>query len=145
MLDTTKHWTSSLEINQVIRKNGQTSPLESDWVTLNCQGTLIVAIPTVRSVAGCSPVSRRIPFYRDSCCTAWMWYILLNGLLSQQFLSALIEWYQPVAFAYLPEVPVAWTNWISCTQACESAFGWHLLLWNDCWQRQSQIRFCLPW
>lgn len=36
-----------------------------------------------------------------------MLYILLNGLLLQQSLSALNEWYPPVVFAYLQGVPVA--------------------------------------
>ena len=35
----------------------------------NCQGTLIVAILTVRTAAGYSSMSYRTPFYKDSCYT----------------------------------------------------------------------------
>ena len=145
MFRTAKPYSSFPEINRAIHKNGQTIPVESDWFILNCQGTSSAAIPTVQSVAGCSPVSWGILFYKDNYCTVWMLYILLNGLLLLLSLPALSEWYLPAAFVYFLEVPAAWTNWISCTQACVSAFGWHSLFWNDCSWPQSQIRFCLLW
>ena len=110
----------------------------------NCQGTLIVSIPTVQTADGYLPMSCRTPFYKDSCYTVWMWWILLNGLPLQQFLSALSEWCPPVASAYWLAVPAAWTNWIGCRQAYEVSYGLHLLFWNDCWQQQSQIHFCFP-
>ena len=48
---------------------------------LNCQGSLIVAVPTVHSVCRYLKTSHKIPSYIGRCYTAWMWYILLNELL----------------------------------------------------------------
>ena len=145
MLNTAKPWNSFLEFNRIFPQKMGRLPLWSLIKLLwNYQGTLIVAIPTVRPTVGYFPMLYRTPFYKDSCYTVWTWQLLLNGLPLQQSLSALSVWCPPVAFAYWLAVPVVWTNWISCRQAYEVSYGWHLLLWNDCWQQQNQTHFCLP-
>ena len=47
MLLITKTCHHSVEIHQIGCKNGQTSPVEFDWIVWDCQSTWIVTIPTV--------------------------------------------------------------------------------------------------
>ena len=74
----------SLNIAQPISKKGIKSLWQSSVRLLSCQGSLIVTIPAVHSAYRYLKVSHRIHFYKGSCYTAWMWYILLNELLLQQ-------------------------------------------------------------
>ena len=96
----------SLNIAQPISKKGIKSLWQSSERLLSCQGSLIVTIPTVHSAYRYLKVSHRIHFYKGSCYTAWMWYILLNELLLQQSSAVLSGRYQCVVFAYLLITPI---------------------------------------
>ena len=74
----------SYNITQLTCQKGIKSLWQSSEQLLNCQGSLIVAIPAVHSACRYLKVSHRIHSYKGSCYTAWMWYILLNELLLQQ-------------------------------------------------------------
>lgn len=96
----------SLNISQPISKKGIKSLWQSSERLLSCQGSLIVTIPAVHSAYRYLKVSDRIHFYKGSCYTAWMWYILLNALLLQQSSAVLNGWYQCVVFACLLITPI---------------------------------------
>ena len=96
----------SLNIAQPIAQKGIKSLWQSSERLLSCQGSLIVTIPAVHSAYRYLKVSHRIHFYKGSCYTAWMWYILLNELLLQQSSAILNGRYQCVAFAYLLITPI---------------------------------------
>ena len=96
----------SLNIALQSQKKGIKSLWQSSEQLLSCQGTLIVAIPTVHSAYRYLKVSHRIHFYKGSYYTAWMWYILLNELLLQQSSAVLNGRYQCVVFAYLLITPI---------------------------------------
>ena len=91
---------------QLARQKGIKSLWQTSEHLLSCQGSLIVAIPAVRSAYRYLKVSHRIHSYKGSCYTTWMWYILLNELLLQQSLAVLNGRYQCVAFAYLQITPI---------------------------------------
>ena len=96
----------SYNITQLTCQKGIKSPWQSSKQLLGCQGSLIVAIPTVHSACRYLKVSHRIHSYRGNCCTVWMWYILLNELLLQQSSAVLSGRYQCVVFAYLLITPI---------------------------------------
>ena len=96
----------SHNITQLTRQKGIKSLWQNSEQLLNCQGSLIVAIPAVHSAYRYLKVSHRIHFYKGSCYTAWMWYILLNELLSQQSSAVLNGRYQCVVFACLLITPI---------------------------------------
>ena len=96
----------SLNIAQPISKKGIKSLWQSSERLLSCQGSLIVTIPAVHSAYRYLKVSHRVQFYKGSCYTAWMWYILLNELLLQQSSAVLSGRYQCVVFAYLLITPI---------------------------------------
>ena len=70
------------------------------------EGSLIVAIPAVSVACWYFPVFRRTLSYTGSCYTAWMLYILLNGLPLRQSSAVLNGWYQYAVFAYLQIIPI---------------------------------------
>ena len=96
----------SYNITQLTCLKGIKSLWQSSEQLLNCQGSLIVAIPAVHSACRYLKVSHRIHSYKGSCYTAWMWYILLNELLLQQSSAVLSGRYQCVVFAYLLITPI---------------------------------------
>ena len=96
----------SYNITQLTCQKGIKSPWQSSKQLLGCQGSLIVAIPTVHSAYRYLKMSHRIHSYKGSCYTAWMWYILLNELLLQQSSAVLSGRYQCVVFAYLLITPI---------------------------------------
>ena len=96
----------SLNIAQPISKKGIKSLWQSSVRLLSCQGSLIVTIPAVHSAYRYLKVSHRIHFYKGSCYTAWMWYILLNELLLQQSSAVLNGRYQCVVCACLLITPI---------------------------------------
>ena len=91
---------------QLTRQKGIKSLWQSSEQLLSCQGSLIVAIPAVRSAYRYLKVSHRIHSYKGSCYTTWMWYILLNGLLLQQSSAVLNGRYQCAYFACLLITPI---------------------------------------
>ena len=91
---------------QLTRQKGIKSLWQSSEQLLSCQGSLIVAIPAVRSAYRYLKVSHRIHSYKGSCYTTWMWYILLNGLLLQQSSAVLNGRYQCAYFAYFLITPI---------------------------------------
>ena len=97
-------------ITQLTRQKGIKSLWQSQEQLLSCQGSLIVAIPTVYLAYWYLKVSHRIHSYKGSCYTAWMWYTLLNELLLLQSSAVLNGRYQCVVFAYLLITPIVETN-----------------------------------
>ena len=96
----------SYNITQLTCQKGIKSLWHSSEQLLNCQGSLIVAIPAVHSACRYLKVSHRIHSYKGSCYTVWMWYILLNELLLQQSSAVLNGQYQCVVFACLLITPI---------------------------------------
>ena len=96
----------SYNTTQLTCQKGIKSLWHSSEQLLNCQGSLIVAIPAVHSACRYLKVSHRIHSYKGSCYTVWMWYILLNELLLQQSSAVLNGRYQCVVFACLLITPI---------------------------------------